>query len=614
MLDQSRVIDGFTSLEGGMDGGSATNLLPRSKVAMLMNATVRSGYVNNRPGWANLPLTFPDPTTQTAFTTGVFQGAGWYYPDDGDPYLFASLSGHVFRLMVRGQPGQAGIVVEDLTPSGDANDSTLPFVWMCQADKFMVMQDGVDTPFVYDGAVLRRSTCALPNPPNPGNLPPYSPQLSGNKEVPVGTAMAYGYGRLWLVRGKNVEAGDILNAAVVNSAILFTEVIQFNDSFSVPVTSGDITAIIFGANIDTSIGQGPLQLHTESGQVITLNVTVDRTSWTTTSIQAIGLMGGASTGQNAIVNVNNDSWFRSHDGIRSFVIARREFSTWGNTPQSREVNNILNYDTTSALTTVSAVWFSNRLLVTTGAATSPSLNQSPLSNTYFQGLAVLDFDLLSTLNRYTGTVYSPDPQPAWDGIWSGINISQITKAFFGSTERCMIFAFDPVSGNQVWELSQSDPFDNGNCPILSWFETGSYNFNQLASLKKLIGADLWLDQLQGTVGFSSWWAADQMAFWQPWESWEESDGNPCGTTVQLNQFMSCQTPVTSPPQYRSRVRLQEPGLDSDNPQTIYPANYGYDFRIRFAWSGRVRIKGIRIAGYIQEDETTNTPLATENNK
>lgn len=584
---RSRVTDGFTSLEGGMDGGSATNLVPRNKVSFAMNSTMRTGYLNNRPGWKNIPLSFPDDDTQSAYINGLFQGGAWYVPDSGNPFAFVSISGHIYRII----PGLVEFSVEDLTPPGDPNKSDLPKVWMCQADSFMVIQDGLDAPFLYDGNTLRRSTCALPDNPSFPNL---------NKEVPTGTAMTYGYGRLWLVRGKNVAAGDILDASIPNSAVLFTEVIRFNDAFAVPITSGDIMAIAFGANIDTSLGQGALQLHTASGQVTTINVTVDRTAWTTTSIQTIGLVGGAATGQESVVNVNNDTWFRSHDGLRSFIVARRQFSTWGNTPQSREVNDILAYDTPNLLFYASGVWFNNRLLMTL----SPQITDK---HRYFQGLAVLDYDLLSVLNRYSGTIYTSDPQPAYDGIWSGLNIAQITKTFFGSTERCFLFTWDgATNGNQLWELSTQDSFDNGACPIQSWVETGSYNFNTLPNLKKLMGADLWLDQLQGKVNFDFSWLPDQYPFWIPWASFEQSDGLPCGTTVARNQFLSCQVPVNSPLQYRSRLRLQQPEFSPDGTETQYPLNFGYDFRFRIAWTGRCRIKGFRVFADAQMEETTGT--------
>lgn len=577
-----------------MDGGSATNLLPRNKASLIVNGTVRTGYLNNRPGWMGLPLSFPDDETRTNYTTGKFQGSGVYQPDIGLPFFFVSVSGRIYKIVL----GTTFATCEDITPSGDPNMSTLPRVWMCQADTFMVIQDGLDAPFIYDGNTLRRSTCILPDNPNNTTGEPWLDP--SNKEVPTGTAMCYGYGRLWLVRGKSVAAGDILNAAIPNSAILFTEVLQFKDEFAVPLTSGDITAIIFGANIDTSLGQGALQLHTSSGQVTTVNVGVDRTTWTTTSIQEIGLVGGAATGQDAVVNVNNDTWFRAHDGLRSFVVARRQFNTWGNTPESREVSNILNDDQPDLLAYASGVWFNNRLLMTC----SPQVTQG---HRFFSGLVSLDFDLLSTLNRYSGTAYDSDPQPCYDGIWTGLNISQIIKTFFGTTERCFIFSWDAVLGNQMWELLPDGPqsaFDNGSCPIQSWMETGSYNFNMLTNLKKLVGCDIWIDQLQGEVTFAVYYASEQNPFWTLWQApFTESDGKPCGTITKVGSQL-CQQPINSPPQWRSRIRLQEPETPADGLETDYPTNTGYDFRIRLQWTGRCRLKGIRAFSEVIPEETT----------
>lgn len=590
-----------------MDAGSATNLIPRSKVSFAMNATMRTGYINNRPGWSNFPLSFPNDDMETAFTTGTFQGAGWYIPPSGaDPELFVSISGHIYQLTVN---QVRNISVADLTLPGDPNDSLLPKAWFCQADSFLVIQDGIDAPYIYNGSTLRRSIIGGAQTLNG----------TANNEVPAGEAMAYGYGRLFLVRGQSVAAGDILDAAIPNSAIRFTEILQYNDAFAVTSTAGQITAIVFGADIDTSIGQGPLQLHTQSGLISTINITVERTAWTTTpNFQLVGLVGGAATSQESAINVNNDTWYRAQDGLRSFMVARRQFSNWGNTPQSREVNPILQYDTPALLQYASGVWFDNRLLMTCAPSKQPNT-----TGWYFQGLVALDFDLLSTLNRYSGTTYSSDPFPAYDGIWSGLNITQITKTFFGPTERCFIMVWDATNGNQVWELSKSltndlsSSFDNGSCPILSWIETGSYNFGQLTALKKLIGADLWVDQLQDSVAFDIRWSPDQYPFWMPWETFIEENGNPCGiTTTVINPFLTCSNPQNNPLQYRSRIRLQEPdfqfappftgqpqsGLDS--PETDYPLTTGYDFRFRIQWQGRCRLKGLRTFAYLQPERTT----------
>lgn len=585
-LDRTRVTDGFTSLEGGMDGGSATNLIPRNKYYFGRNVTARTGYINNRPGYNQIQLIFQNQEIKTAYETGKFQGASTYTPLIGNTYLFVSVSGRIYRIL-------AGGIVEDLTPSGDPNMSTLPQVWMCQADTFMVIQDGRDDPFIFDGTILRRSNPGRDPNAIPGTLP--SDQIN-YYEVPTGTAMAYGYGRLFLVRGKNIEAGDILDASIPNSAIRFSEVIQFQDSFSVPVTSGNITALNFGANLDTSLGQGPLQAHTASGDIITLNITTDRKSWTTTNIQVIAMRGGAATGQNAVINVNGDTWYRSADGIRSFIVALRQFNQWGNTPQSRELNQILSFDEPTYLKYVSGVCFDNRLLITI----SPQVQGE---NIIFQGLSVLDFDLLGALadSIFSG-VYGTTPKPAYDGIWDGLNITQITKAYFGTIERCFIFTCHADQGNQFWELSKRDPFDNGNCPVTSLIETGSYNYGQLTRLKKLIAADIFIDQMQGQVNFNFKFLPEQYPFWTDWQAFEESDGGICSLPDPLNG--TCQVPATVPTQYRSRLRLQQPPDSMDNSETDYPMDVGYDFRFRIEWTGRVRIKGFRVHGYLQEEETT----------
>ena len=53
--------------------------------------------------------------------------------------------------------------------------------------------------------------------------------------------------------------------------------------------------------------------------------------------------------QNGTVLANGDALFRSVDGLRSLILARRDFDTWGNVPQSREVQPTLDADNSSLL-------------------------------------------------------------------------------------------------------------------------------------------------------------------------------------------------------------------------------------------------------------------------
>lgn len=584
-LEPNRVNDGFTSMEGGMDGGNATNLIPRNKYYFGMNVIVRNGYPDNRPGWRKWNLVFVDSDTETAYKSGQFQGGEWYLPDSGNPIGLESISGHIYTLTFSGN----SIVIADITPANDPNKSDLPQVWMCQADKFMVIQDGLDGAFIFDGASLRRSQSGPDPTAKPGTLPF---NQFNYYEVPTGTRMAYGFGRLWLARGKSFEAGDIIGASIPNSAIRFTEVLQKKDAFAVPITSGDITAMKFSANLDTSLGQGELQVHTAIGGVTTVLVTTDRDSWTTSNIQRIGLTAPASIGQDATVLVNGDVWYRSIDGIRSFIVARRDFGMWGNTPQSKEVNGVLAYDSQDLLKFGSGVWFDDRLLL----LISPKKNGT---GAYFQGLTSLDFNPLSAV---ASNNFQNASNPAYDGIWSGLNITKISKTAFGQIERCFLFTKDD-DGNAIWELSKADPFDDGDCQIASYIETGSYNFNSLTTLKKLIAADLWLDQLQGQVHFDFKWLPEQYPFWTDWQSFDESDGGVCYTVDPLT---NCHNPVTVPQQYRSRLRLQEPDYQPDNIEVEYPFNLGYDMRFRIAWTGKARLKGFRVHAFVEIDETTGS--------
>lgn len=572
-IASNRVTDGFTSLDGGMDGGSSTNLLPRNQYSLGANATCRGGYLGNRPGFRDYNLSFTTDDDRIYYTSKKFQGGKWYVQDKGDPFAIVAVGGHIFRVVLT---SEAIATVEDLTPTGDPNKSDLPRVWMEQADKYMIVQDGLDAPFIYDGSTLRRSKPEAPH-----------------YEIPTGTVMAYGYGRIFVARGEDIAAGNILDASNAANVITFTEINQFQDSFAVPITSGTITAMVFTAILDTSLGQGALQVHTTNGDIVTINITTDRKSWTSTNIQQIGLRGSAALSQESVVNVNDDTWFRARDGIRSFIVAQRFFfqggMSWGNTPQSREIRDLLAYDSQDLLKFCSGIWFDNRLLMTINP-------QGFGTNVYFQGIGVLDFDILSSIGGSTHP-------PAYDGLWTGRNITLLTKTYFGQQERAFVFTYSQENGNGISELTTDEIEDSGECPIVSIVETGSYNFSQLANLKQLMLGDLWIDDVQGSVDFTVWFKPDQYPFWILWQTFNETQ-EQC---VELESpSVACQVPVTIPPQYRSRIRLQQPELAPDNEMAPYPLDRGYDFRFRIQWAGHARLKGLRLQATTIPEETTGT--------
>src|SRR4029079_13150679 len=79
------------------------------------------------------------------------------------------------------------------------------------------------------------------------------------------------------------------------------------------------------------------------------NLPTNRDLWSTitTPIQTIALSGFGPLNQNSVQVVNTDVFYRAQDGLRSFVMARRDFFTWGNVPISREMTRVLKPETKS---------------------------------------------------------------------------------------------------------------------------------------------------------------------------------------------------------------------------------------------------------------------------
>jgi len=411
--DPGRVTDGFASLERGVDSGKNPSLLPRNQAAWAENCTFRGGYLSPRPGWKRIPLISASDSTDytVAFSEGKFQGVEFF--DDATSrkgLLVCQTGGYLYRIEMT----NAGAVVMDVTPTSDPSSSIIPKVWMVQAENYLVVQDGQSRPMIYDGSSTRRA---------------------GDTEVPVGSGpMAYGMLRLWVAMGKNYVAGDV--AGGPTGVLSFTEndYIAEGGEFSLPMSAGNIVAMRFTATPNTSLGQGELLLFTPDA-VFSNAAPVDRDAWKnlTQPIQTITLINNGGQSQNSTVLVNGDVFMRAKDGIRSVIQAVRNFvqGQWGNTPLSNEVVRVIDKDNRALLGFSSAVEFDNRMLMT--------CQPVPLVNgCYHNGLVVLDFDLVTGMGEKL--------PPAYDGLWTGLQIYQVVKGKFGGVERCFAMCRSETDG------------------------------------------------------------------------------------------------------------------------------------------------------------------------
>ncbi len=553
--------DGFVSLEGGMDAGNAPPLLPRNKVALAVNTTFRGGFASCRPGWVRRDLDFNDQACEDAFTAGTdwFQGAGAYTTPGGIPHLICGIGGRIYRIKLD------NLLVTEITPPDGMSNPNRPQVWIQQAEDWVIVQDGQTAPTLYNGASSRRS-------------------IPTEAEVPIGTCMAYGMGRLWVAGGRFFVAGDIVGGASGTLAYGFRDaVLKFVENtyileggnFGVPLQNRDITAMRFIAQLNTALGQGELIIST-ANSVFSMIVPQDRETWKTLSepIMRVAQIGYGATGANALALVNGDLFYRAKDrSIRSLVMAIRDFTQWGNAPISNEIASILRYDDRNLLQYCSAENFDNRALVTI------SPYRTPVGIAH-RGLSIINFDLISSLGGKL--------PPAWEGVWTGLNILQIVKAEITGQDRLYALAVNSSDEIELWELDPDVKYDDGDIPIQWHFESRGFTWDQPFRLKRLEGGDVHADELEGTVDFSVHWKPSQSATWSLWNSW-----SVCATVEGCDKD-ACATPSNLKPQARLRMPLPEPPNNCTNGRE--PDRDFYDAQFRVTVTGPARLKQMRMFG------------------
>jgi len=576
--ERGQIYDGFVTLERGMDSGRTAASLPANQVSFAVNTTFRGGYPKTRPGFKKCPLKFPDSdgdldeTLVAAFSDGLFQGAEYYDGGLSPSSILTSIGGSIYKIAV-----ESGFTVQDISPS-TLNSSTLPQAWFCQGEEFMLINDGQSKTIVYDGGTTTR--------------------LSKDDDLPVGTAMAYVNGRIWVTLPNRLAfmAGDIAYGSSgtpekeYRDAILKqTENDYLNEGgyFGMPSNCGGIVALKATNNLDTSLGQGPLLILTPN-LVASVQAPFDRTVWKDLNypIQTVALLSYGAVSEGSVVNVNGDLFYRAEDGIRSFAMARRDFGQWGNTPISAEMNRVLEYDTRFLLEYSSATVFDNRLLVTA----SPYIVQG--HGIAHRGLSVLDFDILS---RMAGA-----QQPAWDGLWTGLNILKLVKGRFAGKERCFAFALNGAKQIELWEVTLSDPHDSGDVgdtPIEWYPETRAFDFQSPFDLKNLEFGELWLDELRGTVGIKAFYRPDEYAKWIAWHGagWDETATD---TFAAPNSTAPPEPPRT---QSRSKMRLPNPDSTVDEVEER-PFKQFFRMQVMLRFTGHCRLKQVRLVARPEQEQ------------
>lgn len=581
--------DGSFDFAGGVNSQAVTTvrseLVPhgvgRDQLTWLTNGTVRGGGILPRSGWLKL---------LDLINSGLYQGGVMYQPigSDGNPYLIVSISGQIYKCLL-----EAPFTITNLSALyGVANNPNTPQAFFCEGNGFLVIQSGdgqtlplfYASPFNINPEFLRRShgiTGAISGP----NI----------SELPAATAMLYYAGRIWYAQGRKYIAGDIENSQAsgtasygyADSVLKVTEnpLALGGDGFIVPSEAGNIRALAYTSNLDTALGQGPLYIFTRK-QVYSLRVPVSRADWIAATnnnqpLQTIAQINNGTSGERSIVHVNGDLFYQSFDpAVRSLIVATRFYSQWGNIPISNNVNRAVQLNDRSILRFASGIEFDNRLLECV-------LPKQTASGVVCQGMVALDFDLVSTLQDQA--------PPAWEGIWSGLDVLQLFTGDFGGLPRAFAVVVSREDSTlDIWELSKAERFNNGGTQAKSDSRTEmvaefpAFTWKHMFDLKELHGGEIWIDKVLGTVDIKVEYRPDADPCWKPWFITSVCAAKVCAEDVN--------NPDCYPegPNYREGYKfpivLPKPkGCDS---MGVRPSTWGYQFQVKVTIVGWLRIRGI----------------------
>lgn len=459
------------------------------------------------------------------------------------------------------------------------------------SDQFLVISSAANQP-------ASNATITLKNLNDEAELNPvtntYFQILAGStlynlQELPIGRMGVYGEGRTWIggQDGITYGASDIVGGSSGSPVYNGRDaVLKFEENnklkggglFRIPSSGETITAMIFPSTMDTSLGQGKLQIFTNQN-VFSCNAPIDRTTWQnlTNPLQTVSLKGAGAASQWAVEASNSDILFRCPTGeLRSMLLAQLNFNKWGNTPISREMQRVIVSENDDLMNFCSSITFDNRSIVTA----NPSQG---LNGVYWRGLIVLNFDTISSLQGKSPSIY--------DGLWTGLNVLQLVR--FKSVERAFAFCVNTTTNLlEIWELlpTGSEHFDDGSAQIQWSFETPAFFLGETTkyngTVLKLENGEISIHDAIGVVNFKVQYKSDYDSCWRDWHSW----------SICADQ---CDDSTDSYPQYRRPMSFGKPKMKDCNINTDMPTNYGDFFQVRVFIQGHCVVTKIRLAASLQ---------------
>jgi len=648
-----QVSDDVWVVPDGVNMGVSPLLLEKTQIAAGTNVTVRGTLVTQRPVFRKISIDFGYPdATQTDFEQGKYQGGAYYKPDNGFESLMFQVNGRLFQVT----PGSTTASFIDRTIAGDPNPINPDQAWMWQAEKWLLINDGVSSLEIFDQTATpttRRSTWGVPTN--------YEVTLtSANVVVPaIGATATVAFSSVAnlaendTVSFRNVGTAIVttisgLNVTVTNQTgtpgkIYYTgSRVNWQGAPSTELPPGRMGAYVMGQNWITLLDGRQFMASDQTGSSsgTLANNYRDAVLHQTQNLYLAGggnfavpgnsgdiraMANGAildkSLGQGPLqvftpntvfsVNVPTDrlEWQDLTNPILGeAVIGNGGLGQWA----VCNANSDLLY---RAIDGIRSYSISRRDFNTWGSTPVSRemdliISQDPPALLQFCSMIVFDNRCLTTSHPVVGPngIYwrqlialNFDPVSSlrgkapsvYDGSWTGLNVFQLIKGQFSGVERAFCLCYNAITGkNELYEILKQDQ---------------AYFDNDTNRITSAFQTAVMLREVPGKAQFDLVKLVDGEMYLDSIRGttdvqvWYKPDSYPCW--VRWNKFSICnpmaQDDPHSKPGYRTRIGFGEPSPVPCEPINNRPYRTGYWFQLRFVFTGPFRFLGCRIKAAIE---------------
>ena len=510
----------------GVDALLDPDLLTAENIAYGRNISIRGGRVRQRQKIVKRMMLPP----------GLFQGAH-YHDFGGRQVILMSVCGQIFEVDPIGRTIKS--ILSSVDPTAllyGHNGSRLPRAYFVSTPSGVVVQDGESYALTYNGLNAARS--------------------GGDTGIPKGTVMEYSNGRLAVAQNKNLRIGDIFQGVGTEWKFIEEDSLDGGGSFSFP---SKITSLKSLPIQDSASGQGPRVVGTQTSTHSLHTEVTKRSSWASTDNFQTDLFPSVGmVGRHSCVQVNQDLYFRSSDGLRSIKLTAVSSSSPANVPLSDALKYRFGNDHPALLEDVSSIFFDNRILVTA----------APIvwgTRSVYTSLVSLNVDAA----QKAGTT-----QQAFEGEWDGYRILQLLTGTFSRRDKGYLIGLDDDGNTALYEILKENDQENWRQEevLVKEFETRAFLGNDASALKRLLGADVHLSEVRGEGVLNVYFRPDGYRGWYHWGS----------KSFSANKLT---------PQDRLDFKALSPEEDIAS-HSGRPMNFGYRFQLRLVWTGDAKIERI----------------------